>query len=318
MKRGLITWNRDELPLARFEDRLETIRSRARDRDVSAAVVYTDVGRSNDVRFLVNFMPYFNRALLAVPVAGDPVLVCGLSPRVYPWIHSVTVLELEDILPGKRPAERLMELAKERGWKRIGVVDLDKMPHELHRELVTAKVELVPLEPLTKADDVEIAMRKRALAVTRRVVDEVREGQRPTDHAVVAELERTLRGEGMEDLVIRVSQGDGVPRPAWGATTTETSSVLVAAEYRGHWVSVARPLTKPDRSETFARFLHEFTTADGDAFLHDLSGPHPFQAVRSGTELPEGRVVAITMRHSDGTLYGETCRMLVPKRAEVL
>jgi hypothetical protein len=316
MKRGWITWDHDELTPERFTSRLEALRARAREKDWSALIVYTDVGRSNDARHLVNFMPYFNRALLAVPATGDPVLVCGLSPRVYPWIRSVTVLE--DIRPGKRPVERLMELAKEKGWMRIGAVDLDKIPHELYRGLVAADIDVVPLDPLEKDDDSEIAMRQKALGITRPHVEAIGKGKHTTDHAIVAELERTLRGAGMEDLVIRLSDGDGVPRPARGAALGEQSSVLVAAEYRGHWISIARPLKGPDRSSSFEGCLDGFDAADGKPFFHDLSGPHPFQAIPDGTRLSEGRVIALTLRYSNGALYGETCHVLGPKRAAIL
>ena len=65
MKRGLITWDRDELAPEVFEARVDNVRERARARSVPAIAIYTDVWRSNEARFVANFMPYFNRSLLA-------------------------------------------------------------------------------------------------------------------------------------------------------------------------------------------------------------------------------------------------------------
>src|SRR5579871_4494526 len=93
MKCGLITWHKDELPQEAFDTRLAAARAVLAERDLPALIVYSDVFRSNQGRYFSNFMPYWNRALLAIPRDEKPVLFCALSPRVYPWIKSVTILE---------------------------------------------------------------------------------------------------------------------------------------------------------------------------------------------------------------------------------
>src|ERR1039457_35892 len=102
MKRGLIQWDRAELPEAAFETRLGRVRAVLTGRDLPALLVYSDVWRSNQGRFLSNFMPYWNRSLILIPADQAPVLLCGLSPRVYPWIRSVTVFD------EVRPASKLI------------------------------------------------------------------------------------------------------------------------------------------------------------------------------------------------------------------
>ena len=97
MKRGLIAWDRAQLPSAVFDSRLARARAALAERSLPALLVYTDVWRSNQARFLTNFMPYWNRSLVVIPRDSPPVLLCALSPRVYPWIKSVTVFE--DIRP---------------------------------------------------------------------------------------------------------------------------------------------------------------------------------------------------------------------------
>ena len=74
-------------------------------------------------------MPYWNRALLVIPRDSAPVLLCGLSPRVYPWIKSVTILE--EIRPATNLAQQLTQLRTEKGWTKIGVLDLPQIPYDL-------------------------------------------------------------------------------------------------------------------------------------------------------------------------------------------
>src|SRR5882672_7197509 len=99
------------------------------DQQLPALVVYSELWRSNQARFFSNYMPYFNRALLIIPVDQPMTLLCGLSPRVYGWIRSVTIIE--DIRPAGNFARPLFELAAERGWARIGILDFSQFPCDL-------------------------------------------------------------------------------------------------------------------------------------------------------------------------------------------
>ena len=125
MKRGLITWDKTELPPAVFDRRLAVVREELTKQDLPALVVYSDVWRSNQGRYLTNLMPYWNRALIVIPREGAPILLCGLSPRVYPWIKSVTIIE--DI----RPNLNIAKLREDNGWAKIGALDLPLFPCDL-------------------------------------------------------------------------------------------------------------------------------------------------------------------------------------------
>src|SRR5580658_10252361 len=214
MKRGWITWDKTELPPSAFESRLAVVRQHLAASDLPALVVYTDVWRSNQGRYLANFMPYWNRALLVIPRDSAPVLLCGLSPRVYPWIRSVTILE--DI----RPNMNLAKMCDENGWANIGVLDLPQLPFDLP---VPNGVD-VPWSAIhPEPDEAELAMYRRAAKMAREILAE--EPLVGLDHEFVGRLERKFRRAGAEDLVIQVI-GD---------------SVSVAMEYRGHWVKIATP-----------------------------------------------------------------------------
>jgi Xaa-Pro aminopeptidase len=213
MKRGLITWDKTELRPAVFEQRLARVREELAHEELSALVVYTDVWRSNQGRYLTNFMPYWNRALIVIPHDGEPVLLCGLSPRVYPWIKSVTILS--DI----RPNLNLTKLREENGWTKVGVLDLPLLPYELAIDNAAN----VPWDAIHRApDEAELAMYRRAAKMAREILEaELRDGSED----IVPRLELKYRRAGAEDLVIR----------------NHNDSISVAVEYRGHWVKIARP-----------------------------------------------------------------------------
>lgn len=318
MKRGLIAWNRTELPRAVLDARIERLRKAMAARDAPAALVTCDVWRSNYARTLVNFMPFWSRSLLVVPAEGDPILICGHSPRVYPWVRTITIAELQ---PGRNLAGGVVELAAERRWTRLAVVDRTELPFDVHGGLSASAIELLTLpakEIFDPADEVERAMRRTSAETTRRLVAGCLEnsvGQK--EHVVVGRLERALRGEGMEDVVIWLSDGEALPRPATQAPTNMRSSVVVASEYRGHWAHVARPLE--GAREARARFLELLSDIRGSELdVYDLSGAHPFRAIAPGSALEPDRLVALHARTENGRYYGDTCVGRTKTSAELL
>jgi Xaa-Pro aminopeptidase len=238
MKRGLITWDRSELPPSVFETRLAKARAALAKRDLPALLVYSDVRRSTEGRHLTNFMPYWNRSLIVIPSEQPPILLCGLSPRVYPWIKSVTVFE--EIRPASKLVPALLQLCEEREWTKLGVLDLPGLPHEIHLPLETSDVEASDVN-LDLTDDAEIAMQQRAAQMAREILTaELPNGAGLTDYQFAGRLERVFRRAGAEDLVLLFSTRDSAPRPARGANLGDRYSVAVALEYRGHWARVAQ------------------------------------------------------------------------------
>jgi len=274
MKRGLITWDREELPPRVFERRLNAARQKLVERNLPALLVYSDVWRSNQARFLTNFMPYWNRSLVVIPRDGAPVLLCGLSPRVYPWIKSVTVFE--DVRPASKLVPTLLQLCTEHGWTKLGVLDLARLPQEVQVPLELRDVQF------GLVDDTEIAMRRRAAQIAREILsEELPKG----DRGLSGRLELAFRRAGAEDLVLRI----------------EHASVAVAMEYRGHWVKLARPLT----SDVAMRDRFTAALASGNGLIENLSGPYPY-------EIGPGEIFALTVSGGPGLLYGDTCWQRAP------
>ena len=262
MKRGWITWDQSELPRAAFDTRLNTARQLLADRELAALVVYTDIWRSNRVRHFCNFMPYWNRALLVIPRDNPPLLLCGLSPRVYPWIRSVTILE--EILPSPNLPQRLSQLCAERGWTRLGALEFSRFPHDLHTPLASLAIEDVFLPD--SVDEWEISMHRSAANIAREgLAEEMTPAVGLTDHEFTGRLERKFRRAGAEDLIILLTNGRTPPAPARGEKLGGSFSVALALEYRGHWAKIARS-------------VRQASSLPPDAYTETLSGPYPYES----------------------------------------
>ncbi len=236
MKRGLIAWDKSELSPAVFEQRLARARAALATQDLPALLVYSDVWRSTEGRHLTNYMPYWNRSLIVIPRDQPPVLLCGLSPRVYPWIKSVTIFE--EIRPASKLVPALLQLCAEHGWTKLGVLDLPRLTHEIYAPLKASDVQISDVR-LELTDDAEVAMNRRAEQMAREILTaELPKGAGLTDYQFSGLLERAYRRAGAEDLVLLFSTGDSAPRPARGTMLAGRFSVAVALEYRGHWARV--------------------------------------------------------------------------------
>jgi hypothetical protein len=293
---------------------VQLVRAFLSEHHLPALVIFSELWRSNPGRFFSNFMPYFNRALLVLPMEGTPTLLCGLSPRVYPWIRSVTTIE--DVKPAGNFVHPLMQLAAERHWERIGFLDFGQFPNDIYRALRSEPLTMVPVASdhvySAGADATELTMRRKTASLARGILDEglqKRVGQ--TDHYFVGHLEQRLRHAGAEDVIVLLTNGQTPPSPPTGAKLEENFSVSLAMEYRGHWIRLSRPCSSPEVS-TFCREGFERVSLSGSTpslLLENLEGSYPYECI-DVTDLRAGSIVAA---HTESThagkrlFYGDTC-----------
>jgi hypothetical protein len=282
MKRGLIGWDRAELPAAAFDARLSALYQLCADFDVPAIVAYSDVCRSNDVRYISNYMPYWNRALTVVPRGEKPILLCALSPRVYPWIKSVTIHET--ILPSPSLPAQLVKLCTGKGWTKVGMIDQAGLPYDLHTQLGAEELALVDIPHAAfrpAVTEAEIAMHRRGARLARGLLEAelTRSAVGRSDYELTGRLERSLRRAGAEDVVVLICDGRGAPSPACGNAINENSSASVALEYNGHWIKLARntanataDLTQPGDSQHVRKDLLSGRYPWEPMAAHDNSG----------------------------------------------
>lgn len=304
MKRGFIGWDPEQLPRAALEARLQELQRHLAPLGVQALVAFSDVWRSNDVRYLSNYMPYWNRALTVIPPAEKPILLCALSPRVYPWIRSVTLHET--IIPSPQLIAQLVKLCTERSWSRIGVLDYEGLPYDLYKQLAAEKLDIVDVPRALvrpQATESEIAMHRRAAALARSALDTqiTPTAVGMTDHELTGRLERALRRAGAEDLFVLVANGQTPPVPPSGQLIEPHSSVTVALEYCGHWVKLSRnmarirsPLPPPRGAAGHVETLSRASGWEGIAASDDATGA----VISLQVEIPVS---------GKRLYYGETC-----------
>jgi hypothetical protein len=304
MKRGLITWDQARLPASAFATRLGALNQLMDRYEIPALVVYTDVWRANDVRFVSNYMPYWNRAFAVVPRGEKPMLLCSLSPRVYPWIKTVTIHEIIVASPSL-PAQ-LVKLATERSWSHVGILDYEGLPNDLYSQIRAEQLKIVDIaRNLVRPapDAAEIEMHRRAAAIAREALaGELLESvSGTTEFNLIGRIERLVRRAGAEDMVAMVSNGRSGFRPASGERVGRGTSIMVAVEYSGHWAKVSRNV---------AGLTCPLPSMQRSGHMETLSASYPWQPVQP-EQLPDTAVVALQAEIRDETgvrlFYGDTC-----------
>jgi hypothetical protein len=256
-------------------------------------------------------MPYFNRALLILPLVEPPTLLCALSPRVYGWIRSVTTIE--DVRPAGNFARPLLQLASERTWNRIGCLEFDQFPYDLHEALRSLPVVSVDAVGIHSAgsDSAELAMTRKATILAKKILsEEMPVGAGQLDHHFTGKLEQKFRRAGAEDLIVLLTNGDGPPAPPIGATLRENFSVSLAVEYRGHWTRISRPRASDDLVERCRKALDDVLGGkQKDAVFENLAGSYPYEWVDASDVTPPSIVAVHVACEHDGArlFYGETC-----------
>src|SRR3954468_16463496 len=137
MRRGLMAWDAEEIPLAALQDRVRRLQAAMANAGQDAMILYTNFIRSAAVSYLTAFSPYWADGMLLVPREGESVFATTLSKRVGSWIQ--TVKPIGDLVtspaPGTVVGKRLAEMP---ALRRVAILELDKFPGGLYDELSAA------------------------------------------------------------------------------------------------------------------------------------------------------------------------------------
>src|SRR5437588_4935615 len=127
MRRGLMGWDAEELPISVLEERVRRLRAGMQTCGLDALIIYTNLVRPSAVSYLTGFTPYWSEGILLVGRDGPPVFATALSKRVASWIRSVS--PVGEIVNAPRPGAILGErVAADASMKRIGILELDAFP----------------------------------------------------------------------------------------------------------------------------------------------------------------------------------------------
>jgi hypothetical protein len=291
MRRGLMAWDADEVPVEALRQRIRRLQGELASADRDAIILYTNFIRSAAVSYLTAFSPYWADGLLLVPREGEPVFATTLSKRVGEWIQ--TVKPVGDLVNSPMPAKVLGEIIGEKKARRISILELDAFPSGLYQEFVAAApgVQIVDgTEVFAKAraiDDVERRLFERADRIAAAALQSVDPVHAETAGDAVGAVERSARIQGAEEAYVAIACDlDSHRRFARvsGATPLKRRfAIRATVAYKGVWVR---------RIRTYARDKADRTITDrADAWFKTLLAQVDSSRLlqdQIATELPVG------------------------------
>ena len=250
MRRGLISWSRDEVPPSVLEARVARLQEQMRAAELGVVLIYTSFARPSAVAWLTHFVPYWNEALLVVFPTGAPVLLAAFSKRVHGWIRSVS--HLGEIRSAPDLGRATVAFLKERPPEpsRIGVLELDALPWHVAEPIVKSEYgrALVDATGLfasirQPADEVEIRLARRAATIAVQAFKAIPTGAKRASE-LLSVLERSARLDGAEEVLPRLApdlRADATLRRFEGdALLGERYAVELSVAYKATWVRITR------------------------------------------------------------------------------
>jgi len=254
MRRGLISWSRDEVPQATLDARVRRLQDAMQAAGLDAVLAYTSFAQPAPVQWLTHFVPYWSEAVAVVLPHGAPVLLAALTERVHPWIREVSHLAEVISAPrlGAKTAAFLSERVAGQSGKnaRIGVIGFDALPWSVGGPLVNAlgAASLVDASALyaqlrQTADSAELDLAKRATALGEAALRAIPAGATRASE-VLAAIEVSARRAGAEEVLLRIAPdftaNPTLRRMEGDARLGERYAVELSVAYKGSWVRVNR------------------------------------------------------------------------------
>jgi hypothetical protein len=286
MRHGLILWREDELSRSDVQARQTRLQQAIAAAGLDGVLIYTNHVRSAGVTWVSGFTPYWSDGLVLVLREGLPIFLTALSKRVGEWVKSVapTFEVAHSPFPGKLAGERLAKV----GAKRLGVVELDRMPGGVVDEIVS----VLPVE-LSDATDLFTSVRGKVdraeLRLVRMTDDLARESFKAGDIAsrfagdFTGPVERAVRLAGAEECYIAVAPDLSKDRRFIRTGRQElgrTFAVRLSVAYNGVWVRRIETFSAISETAVLLRSLSEE--------LDRASVSNPADGSISASYLPDG------------------------------
>ena len=346
MRRGLISWSPEEMPVATLEARVSRLQQAMNEQQLGAVLLHTSFAHPAAVHWLTNFTPYWSEALLVVLPQGTPVLLAALTQRVHPWIREVS--HLGDVVTAPSlGASALSYLGIHTApGARVGVVGLDALPWSTAHHLVNSDwgPQLTDVGQLfaqlrQPADMAEL----RLAAHAERMADAALKASPVTfqsTNAWASAIEAKARLDGAEELLQRIapdlSHSPTLQRLEGDFPLGEKRAVELSLAYKGAWVRVTQmvcsglqPASWLDAQNWFERAWRSLRAPHADLSLageppghlvnwtlQACMGAEPLEVVAANTgfvprAIPEHALALLTvqLQLADGPWYAS--QMLV-------
>jgi hypothetical protein len=253
MRRGLMAWDGNELPQGVLMERIEGLRAVMKRGSLDGFIFYTNLVQPSAVTYLTGFTPYWSDGLLLVPKTGAPVFATALSKRVASWISSTN--PVSEIVNTPKPGGAVGARLAADGCRRVGVLELDRLPGGLYDEIVGAApaIELIDGSAAfaslrTRIDGAERGLIARADALAVAALAQVDPDRAADAGALAGLVEKEARLQGAEEAYIAVAPDLAADRRmirlSGPLPLADRFALRASVAYKGSWVR---------RTRTFAR-----------------------------------------------------------------
>jgi Xaa-Pro aminopeptidase len=302
MRRGLMGWNAEELPVAALKARLAKLRAAMAKAGMDAFVIYTNNTRPSAVNHVTGFTPYWSDALMLVGKTGAPVFATALSKRVSEWIR--TTDPLSEIVNTPKPGALIGERLAKASVKRAGVLEYDTLPSGLADDMAAAapNVEWTDGTALfaglrREVDQSERGLLARANAMAIAALREAEAGKAKDAGTLAGLIEQHARLAGAEETYIAVAPDLAADRrlnrTSQPTPLKDRFAVRASIAYKGCWVR---------RTRTFAK---DSAKADVwfDGVVRSLEAGKPIEAQLTAEvkELPGATITSWTAESCTGS-----------------
>ncbi len=306
MRRGLISWSKDELPETLLDGRVAALQAAMAGAGLDAVVAYTTPARAAAVSWLAGFVPYWNQGLMVVPRQGRPILVSALSNRVNGWMRRNA--HVADVMNSPRiGSEAGKFLAAHAGKGTVGVVDLPHLPAAVIDDIAAEGHAIADASAVFRAvrviaDPADIALHERAAAIARSALAACDPRERDASR-LVSRIDGEARRLGAEEVYPAVAadltKGLGMIRLEKASELGDISAIRISVAYKSAWVRLTRTLA---RDETIRQQLEsaENAFAEQVATLPDTSA-----LAKNASWLVEGTRTALPLEPLAGSMIDE-------------
>ena len=299
------------IPKSEFEDRLSNLRAEMRARGIDAMFVYGDEYRKENLRYVSNYWPIFERGGMLASLEGEPIVLCApegekLAREMTAWPD---VRLLPDFLCVTVPDEidyplatytSFKKLAGELGSvKRLGVSGMEDMSESLLNriraafgcELVNADDILFKLR-LTKTPN-ELACLREAARIADEGVKAIMQADiiGLTEVQACAIAEGKARQEGAEHIIFTVfGSGDRtatiVVRPSTTKVIEDGDMIMLAlaVQYEGYVATCEAPFAVGNYSDETRRVIDTLIRASAAGLPYLKAGEPMKNFVRAVRE----------------------------------
>ena len=305
MRRGLMAWSEDELPVAALRDRATGLQTAMQTGGVDALILYTNLVRPSAVHYLNGLTPYWSEGLLQLGRSGEPVFATALSKRVATWMR--TVSPVGEIVNTPRPGTLIgQRIAADKTARRVGILELDALPSGTYDDLAAAAPDVALVDATAlfaqarrRIDAAELHLLARADTIATAALADVDPALADAG-AVAGPVEKRARLDGAEEAYIMVAPDLARERRMVRASPAQplgsVFAVRASIAYKGVWVRRTRTFAKDAAGQQKIAAL--------DAWFADT-----MRSLAPGT-LAE-QIAASVKRQPDAELAGwlaESCR----------